>query len=139
MESTSSAARPGSIRGRCSREAGRSSSRFGADPAATPDSVDIGPRVGGAFRLCMFTPEDVAAISLFSKLTRAELQHVADAAADIHLRPGEYAVNEGEERAFFAVISGKIEVTKRMQGLEKTIGWRMPGTVFGEVPITLGT
>ena len=87
----------------------------------------------------MFTPEDVAAISLFSHLTPAELQHVAEAAADIHLRPGEYAVHEGEERAFFAVISGKIEVTKRMQGVEKNIGWRLPGTVFGEVPITLGT
>jgi len=86
----------------------------------------------------MFTPEDVAAIPLFSKLTRTELQHMADAAADIHLSPGEYAVNEGEERAFFAVISGKIEVTKKMQGVEKTIGWRLPGTVFGEVPITLG-
>src|SRR5499433_1513006 len=86
----------------------------------------------------MLTPEDIAAIPLFSGLSHAEHERVAQAAADLHLRPGEYAVHEGEERALYAVLSGKIEVTKRMEGVEKTIGWRLPGTVFGEVPITLG-
>ena len=86
----------------------------------------------------MLTPDDVAAIPLFSGLSRADHERVAQAAADVHLRPGEYAVHEGEERALFAVISGKIEVTKRMEGGEKHIGWRLPGTIFGEVPITLG-
>jgi thioredoxin reductase (NADPH) len=86
----------------------------------------------------MLTLEDLAAIPLFSRLAPPELQRVAEVAADIHLRPGEYAAHEGEERALFAVVSGKIEVTKKMQGVEKNIGWRLPGTVFGEVPITLG-
>jgi thioredoxin reductase (NADPH) len=86
----------------------------------------------------MLTAEDIAAIPLFSGLSNAERERVAQAAADVHLRPGEYAVHEGEERALFAVISGKIEVTKRMEGGEKNIGWRLPGTIFGEVPITLG-
>ena len=86
----------------------------------------------------MLTAEDVAAISLFSGLSHDDRERVAQAAADLHLRPGEYAVHEGEERALYAVLSGKIEVTKRMEGVEKTIGWRLPGTVFGEVPITLG-
>src|SRR5262249_2753502 len=86
----------------------------------------------------MLTAEDVAAISLFSSLSHADCERVAQAAADLHLRPGEYAVHEGEERALYAVLSGKIEVTKRMEGVEKTIGWRVPGTIFGEVPITLG-
>jgi thioredoxin reductase (NADPH) len=86
----------------------------------------------------MLTAEDVAAIPLFSGLSTSERERVAQAAADVHLRAGEYAVHEGEERALFAVISGKIEVTKRMEGGEKTIGWRPPGTIFGEVPITLG-
>src|SRR5262249_7600101 len=86
----------------------------------------------------MLTPEDIAAIPLFSGLSHAEHERVAQGAADVPLRPGEYAVHEGEERALFAVISGKIEVTKRMEGGEKNIGWRLPGTIFGEVPITLG-
>ena len=86
----------------------------------------------------MFTAEDIAAIPLFSGLPSSDHERVAQSAADVHLRPGEYAVHEGEERALFAVISGKIEVTKRMEGAEKSIGWRLPGTIFGEVPITLG-
>ena len=83
-------------------------------------------------------PTSIAAIELFAGLVHADRERLAQAAADVHLRPGEYAVHEGEERALFAVISGKIEVTKRMEGGEKTIGWRLPGSIFGEVPITLG-
>ena len=64
---------------------------------------------------------------------------MAKVAADVHLRTGEYAVHEGEDRALFAVVSGKIEVTKKMQGVEQSVGLRLTGTVFGEVPITLGT
>ena len=86
----------------------------------------------------MLSADDIAAIPLFAGLVHADRERLAQAAADVHLRPGEYAVHEGEERALFAVISGKIEVTKRMEGGEKTIGWRLPGTIFGEVPITLG-
>ncbi|HET9156243.1 MAG TPA: FAD-dependent oxidoreductase [Myxococcaceae bacterium] len=87
----------------------------------------------------MLSPEDIASIPLFSGLSHADRERVAQAAADLHLRSGEYAVHEGEERALYAVLSGKIEVTKRMEGGEKTIAWRLPGTIFGEVPITLGT
>jgi thioredoxin reductase (NADPH) len=36
------------------------------------------------------------------------------------------------------VLAGKIEVTKRIDGIERTIGWRVPGKIFGEVPIALG-
>ena len=36
------------------------------------------------------------------------------------------------------VLSGKIEVTKRFDGIERTIGWRVAGKIFGEVPIALG-
>ena len=36
-------------------------------------------------------------------------------------------------------LSGKIEVVKTIDGVERRLGWRMPGTIFGEVPIALGT
>ena len=39
----------------------------------------------------------------------------------------------------FAVLTGKIEVIKTIDGIERTLGWRLPGTIFGEVPIALGT
>jgi thioredoxin reductase (NADPH) len=86
----------------------------------------------------MLTTEELAGIPLFAKLEAAQLDQLARGAADIQLAAGEYAVHEGEERALFAVIAGRIEVTKRFDGVERTIGRRMPGQVFGEVPIALG-
>jgi thioredoxin reductase (NADPH) len=87
----------------------------------------------------MLTVEDVAAVPLFAGLPAAELERLARTSADLHLGPGEFAVPEGGERALFAVLSGKIEVVKTFDGVERRLGWRLPGTIFGEVPIALGT
>ena len=57
----------------------------------------------------------------------------------MHLGAQEFAVHEGGEDALFAVVAGKIEVVKLIDGIERTLGWRVPGTIFGEVPIALGT
>jgi thioredoxin reductase (NADPH) len=87
----------------------------------------------------MLTVEDVRAIPLFSTVSDVDLGRLAETAADLHLDAGEFAVHEGGERALYAVISGKIEVVKLIDGVERTLGWRIPGTIFGEVPLTLGT
>ena len=87
----------------------------------------------------MLTADDVRAIPLFSTLSQVELERLAHVAADMQLKSGEFAVNEGGERALFAVLAGKIEVVKMFDGVERTLGWRVPGTIFGEVPLTLGT
>jgi thioredoxin reductase (NADPH) len=87
----------------------------------------------------MLTVEDVTAVPLFSTLPSPELERLARTSADLHLSPGEFAVPEGGERALFVVLSGKIEVVKTIDGVERTLGWRIPGTIFGEVPIALGT
>jgi thioredoxin reductase (NADPH) len=87
----------------------------------------------------MLTVEDVAAVPLFSALPGPEQEQLARTSADLHLRQGEFAVPEGGERALFAVLSGKIEVVKTIDGVERRLGWRLPGTIFGEVPIALGT
>ena len=87
----------------------------------------------------MLTVEDVAAIPLFSSLPSPELERLARTSADLHLRPGELRRPRGGRRALFAVLSGKIEVVKTIDGVERTLGWRIPGTIFGEDPIALGT
>ena len=87
----------------------------------------------------MLTVEEVAAIPLFSALPAAEQERIARTSADLQLAAGEFAVHEGGEGALFVVVSGKIEVIKTFDGIERTLGWRVPGTIFGEVPITLGT
>src|SRR6266576_1413724 len=87
----------------------------------------------------MLTIDDVRSVPLFSTLAAAELELVAETAADLHLGAGEFAVHEGGERALYAVLTGKIEVVKMFDGIERTLGWRVPGTIFGEVPIAFGT
>jgi len=88
----------------------------------------------------MLTIDDVRAIPLFSTLAAPELERLAKTSADLHLAAGEYAAHEGgQERALFAVLTGKMEVVKVIDGVERTLGWRMPGAIFGELPIALDT
>jgi thioredoxin reductase (NADPH) len=88
----------------------------------------------------MLTIDDVRAVPLFSKLAEPELERLAQTSADIRLAAGEYAAHEGTlERALFAVLSGKMEVVRLFDGIERTLGWRVPGAIFGELPIALGT
>ncbi|RAR65259.1 thioredoxin reductase (NADPH) [Paraburkholderia unamae] len=87
----------------------------------------------------MLTQDEIRAIPLFSTLPEAELDRLAQTSADLHLSPGEYAVHEGGERALYAVLSGKMEVVKLFDGVERTLGWRLPGTIFGEVPLALSS
>jgi thioredoxin reductase (NADPH) len=87
----------------------------------------------------MLTIEEVRAIPLFSALAAAELELLAQTSADLRLAAGEYAVHEGgPERALFAVLAGKMEVVKLIDGVERTLGWRVTGTIFGEIPIAIG-
>ena len=87
----------------------------------------------------MLTIEDVRAIPLFSTLGASELQRLARTSADLHLGAGEFAVPEGGDRALYAVLAGKVQVVKLVDGIERTLGWRVPGQIFGEVPIAFGT
>ena len=86
----------------------------------------------------MLSIDEIRAAPLFASLAVAELEHLVRTAADIHLEAGEIAVPEGGERALFAVLTGKIEVFKTIDGIERHLGWRMPGAIFGEVPLALG-
>jgi thioredoxin reductase (NADPH) len=87
----------------------------------------------------MLTTAEVRGIPLFSSLDVVALDRLAQTSADVHLDAGEFAVAEGGERALFAVLAGRIEVVKLIDGVERTLGWRLPGTIFGEVPLALGT
>ncbi len=87
----------------------------------------------------MVTAEEIGGIAVFAALGADERERLSRAAADIALVPGEYAAHEGDERAIFAVLEGRIEAVKAVDGVERLIGERLPGDVFGEVPIVLGT
>jgi thioredoxin reductase (NADPH) len=85
------------------------------------------------------TAEDVSRVAIFSGLDPADCERLARAAADITLVHHEYAAHEGADRALFAVLDGKIEAVKLVDGVERVVGEREVGDIFGEVPITLGT
>lgn len=88
----------------------------------------------------MLTIDDVQAVPLFSTLAEPELARLAQTSADLHLAPGEFAAHEGaDERALYVVLSGKMEVIKLFDGVERRLGWRVPGVFFGELPIAIGT
>jgi thioredoxin reductase (NADPH) len=87
----------------------------------------------------MLTADELATLPIFSALSPVALADVARAAADIRLNAGEYAVYEGEPPALFVVIEGAIEVVKLVDGIERKIGMRLPGVLFGEVPLVFGT
>ena len=86
----------------------------------------------------MVTAEEIAGIEVFAMLSRDEQERLARAAADVTLVAGEYAANEGDDRALFAVLDGRIEAVKSRDGVERVVGERLPGDIFGEVPIVLG-
>ena len=87
----------------------------------------------------MITATEVGEIGVFAGLGESERERLARVAADISLVPGEYAAEQGAERALFAVLEGRIEVVQLVDGIERLVGSRAPGDIFGEVPITLGT
>ncbi|HXZ91476.1 MAG TPA: FAD-dependent oxidoreductase [Burkholderiales bacterium] len=88
----------------------------------------------------MLTIDDVRAVPLFSTLAEPELERLARTSADLRLAPGEFAAHEGAtERALYAVLSGKLEVVRMFDGVERRLGWRLPGIIFGELPVALGT
>ena len=86
----------------------------------------------------MVTAEEIGRVAVFADLEPAERDRLSRAVADITLGPGESAVNEGDARALFGVLEGRLEVLRRVDGVETVIGERKPGDVFGEMSIAFG-
>ena len=87
----------------------------------------------------MLTIDDIRAVPLFSTLADEELRRLAATSADLHLSAGEFAVHEGGDRALYALLSGRMEVVKLFDGVERVLGVRVPGNIFGEVPLALSS
>ena len=87
----------------------------------------------------MVTADEVGRVAIFSALSPVDRDRLSRVAADVSLVPGEYAAQEGDERALFALLEGRIEAVKLVDGVDRVVGERRPGDIFGEVPLTLGT
>src|SRR5439155_257303 len=86
----------------------------------------------------MVTAEEIGRVEVFAELDPAERNRLSRVVADISLTPGESAVNEGDARALFGVLEGRLDVIRRVDGVESVIGERKPGDVFGEMAIAFG-
>ena len=86
----------------------------------------------------MVTSEEIARFELFGALDPGDCERLCRAAADISLVPGEHAVHEGDARALFGVLEGRIEAVMLVDGVERVVGERGPGDIFGEVSMALG-
>jgi thioredoxin reductase (NADPH) len=84
------------------------------------------------------TAEEVARVEVFAMLGAREQERIARSAADVTLLSGEAAASEGADPALFAVLEGRIEAVKTVDGVDRVVGERLPGDIFGEVPIMLG-
>ncbi|MET0788851.1 MAG: FAD-dependent oxidoreductase [Cellulomonas sp.] len=85
----------------------------------------------------MISAAELSAVPLFAELTPDQLDFLGRTVEDISLLPGEYAVHEGDERALFVVVEGRVDLTKEVNGVERVIGPRGPGELYGEVPVML--
>jgi thioredoxin reductase (NADPH) len=86
----------------------------------------------------MVTAEEIGRVAVFEDLESAERDRLSRVVADITLAPGESAVHEGDARALFGVLEGRLEVLRLVDGVESVIGERKPGDVFGEMSIAFG-
>ncbi len=88
----------------------------------------------------MFTRDELRVIPLFSALKDEELDYLANTSEDVRVLKGEYVLHEGEtHRALLIAVEGRLEVTKVIDGIERVVGIREPGDLFGEVPVVLNT
>jgi len=87
----------------------------------------------------MIAAEELRAVPLFAALPDSELTSIAARAADIHLERGESLLMEGEQAAFYALLTGRLVITKRVGMRDVRLGFHEPGAYFGEVPLLLGS
>lgn len=80
----------------------------------------------------MVTAEEIAGVELFADLESEVLKRLAQVVADITLAPGEFAVHEGDDRALFGVLEGRLEVLRFADGVVGVIGDRLPGLDLAE-------
>lgn len=77
-------------------------------------------------------------LPLFAPFDDVELEHIAQKAADLRLRAGDYLTREGDEAYFYVILDGTMTVTKRVAASEVALATRGRGDFFGESPVLLG-
>jgi thioredoxin reductase (NADPH) len=81
----------------------------------------------------MVTANDVRRARIFTDLDQRACARPARSPADVSLAA--YAAHEGDQCALFVLLDGRIEAVKVVDGIDRVVGKRLAGDIFGEVPI----
>ena len=87
----------------------------------------------------MITADTLEAIPLFAAVPQHERETIAARAADVVLQTGEWLIHEGEMPSFFALLSGRLAITKAVAGTDQVLNTCEPGEYFGELPLLLNS
>ena len=87
----------------------------------------------------MITADDLSKVPLFEALDHADLELLAQKAADVRVESGDWVAREGEEPRFFLVLEGVLQVLKEVFGQRRDLVRCGPGEFFGHIPLLLGS
>jgi thioredoxin reductase (NADPH) len=89
----------------------------------------------------MFTQEELRQANVFACLNEDQCARLAETVADLHLKPGEWLVREGEPPAFFVLFEGRLRLVLDVHGKPTEFaGFEGgEGDFVGEVALLLGT
>jgi thioredoxin reductase (NADPH) len=87
----------------------------------------------------MLRSAELKKIPVFGCLDDENLLWLSQQAADVHLKPGEYLIHEGEPTSFFVLMEGTTEVLKDVMGRQTEVSEHKQGDFFGELPILMAT
>jgi thioredoxin reductase (NADPH) len=89
----------------------------------------------------MFTPEELRQAKIFACLDEAECARMAQNAADIRLKAGEWLVRSGETPWFYVLYEGRLRIVADIHGIQTEFPEYdfTEGDFLGEVPLLLRT
>lgn len=90
-------------------------------------------------RSLMISAEDLLSIPIFAQLEITDREHFATRAADVRLPAHEWLIHEGEPSSFYALLEGRVEMWKDLNGKQELLLTRGPNEFFGEMPLLLGS
>ncbi|WP_448265262.1 ATP-binding protein [Nostoc sp. DSM 114159] len=84
----------------------------------------------------MLCVEELINLDPFQQLPKERLQWVCDRAQTVELSPGDVLSHEGDPVCrLFILVKGKINMTRRSEGVEIPIGQHEAPSFFGEIPV----
>jgi len=88
----------------------------------------------------MVTIDALRQVPLFAELSDEQLQWLAEQGTEVWLRPGEFHRREGDlAEHVFVMLTGEVRVTEQVGNRELVLATYGPKTLFGELPILMGT